>query len=242
MTMSMNHLRRLALATLLTTLLSACATGPRTAESDAGVRNVTVVTLLEEKAPISRVGLTVFNNEVVEVDQGGELNRLSRRLVEQHLRDKRPDWVIKDAGVDSTMLAKKNREGGVSWTSFTGNISDDLRRVAKATGADLVFVVLDTTMENSPGRGVGLTLRTVSLSSVSNALVHAHVLLTLVDKDGKELTNRSGGNSLVPAAELGIKYDVRASLKDPLVQRRVSDALKKQLSASLDLAASSMGY
>ncbi len=238
----LGFLSRIASTAACVTLLAACAATPRTVESDAAVRSVAVVSLLDEKAPIARIGLTVFNNETATLDQQGELNRLANQIVKKHLRDKRPNWVIKDSTITSQALLNKEKAGGIAWNSFTGNISNDLREIAQATGADLIFVVMDTNQENAPGRGVGIWFRALGSSSASKALVHAHVLLALVDKDGKELTRRGGASPVeVPASELGLTYDL-SSLKDPEVSRRVSETLKKQLSASLELATTRMGY
>jgi hypothetical protein len=223
----------------LSTLLSACASAPRSIESDKGVKKVAVVSMLQENAPIVHVGLTVFNNDRTTVDQRGELNRLATQVVEQRLHAARPEWTIVPVQSNET-LAKKSASG-TPWFSFTGNVKEDLQRIAHDTDADLVFAVVDTTQENSPGRGVGIWMRALSKDSPGTALVHAHVLLVLVDKNGTEITNRGGSNASVPATELGLNYDL-SSLKDPQVHQRVSDAMRKQLETALTAAAKHMGY
>lgn len=84
----------------------------------------------------------------------------------------------------------------------------------------------------------------ISKESLGNALVHAHVLLTLlvlVDKNGTEITVRSGSDGNVAVSELGLNYDV-SNIKDPQVQERVSAAMRKQLGIALSEAATRMGY
>jgi len=171
--------------------------------------------------------------------QHGELNRLATEVVEQRLRAARPEWTVVPVQSNET-LAKKSASG-TPWFSFTGNVKEDLQRIAHDTDADLVFAVVDTTQENSPGRGVGIWMRALSKDSSGTALVHAHVLLVLVDKNGTEITNRGGSNASVKASELGLNYDL-SSLKDPQVQQRVSEAMRKQLETSLTAAAKHMGY
>jgi hypothetical protein len=220
-------------------LLSACASGPRSAALDKDVKKVVIVSMLEENAPVIHVGLTVFNNDRTTVPQHGELNRLASSVVEQRLHAARPEWMIVAMKPDEA-LAKKNN-GSVSWSGFTGNVKGDLQRIARDNDADFIFAVVDTTRENSSGRGVGIWLRAIRKESLGSALVHAHVLLVLVDKSGNEVTNRSGSDGSVPASDLGLNYDL-SSLKDSQVEARVSVAMRTQLSKALSEAAQSMGY
>jgi len=220
-------------------LLSACASAPRSFDSDKGVKKVAIVSMLEENAPVVHIGFTVFNNDRAVVNQQGELNRTAISVVEQQLHSARPDWTLVPVPADQA-LAKKNNSS-ISWTAFTGNVKEDLQRIARDTGADLVFAVVDTTRENSNGRGVGIWIRALSKESLGNALVHAHVLLVLVDKNGTEITVRSGSDGNVPVSELGLNYDI-SNFKDPQVQERVSAAMRKQLGIALSEAAARMGY
>jgi hypothetical protein len=220
-------------------LLSACASTQRSPEIDKNVKRVAIVSMLEENAPVAHIGLTVFNNDRAFVAQYGELNRIAISVIEQHLHVERPEWTILPIKPDDALTKKNN--GSVSWSGFTGNVKEDLQRIARDNDADLVFAVVDTRRENSNGRGVGVWLRATSKDSLGNALVHAHVLLVLVDKNGNEITNRSGADGNVPASELGLNYDL-SSLKDPQVQERVSTAMRAQLRQALSTAVKYMGY
>ena len=237
----LSRVRALFPALIAACLLAGCASPPRTAADDQAVHKVAVLSLLDEQTPVSRVGLTVFNNQRLTIDQHGALNAFADEVLEKRLRAARPNWTVVQARADARALEEKNR--GTPWTSFTGRISDDLRRIAQESGADLMFVVIDTTMENSPGRGVGVSMRTMSLNSVDKALLHTHALLVLVDRDGKELTNRgiAGGDKTVDAKDLGLSYDL-STLQQPEVQKRVADALRQQLAQGLEQAAQHMGY
>jgi len=220
-------------------LLSACASPPRSAESDKGIKKVAVVSMLEEQTPVVHVGLTVFNNDLATVNQDGQLNRLATSIIEQRLRAARPEWNVVPVPPDAAL--SKKIASGVSWSSFTGKVKEDLQRIAQETGADFVFAVIDTTWENSPGRGVGIRMRALSKDSSGSALVHAHVLLVLLDKNGTEITARGGTEMTMPASELGLNYDL-SSLHDPQVQQRVGAAMRKQLEDALTQAAAGMGY
>lgn len=229
----------LAASIALAALLTGCASAPRTLETDKGVKRVAIVSMLQENAPVVHIGLTVFNNDRTTVDQRGELNRVATSVIEQRLHAARPDWKIVPVPLDPALVKKSN--GAIPWTSFTGSVKEDLQRIARDADADLVFAVVDTTRENSTGRGVGISTRSLTRDSAGMALVHAHVLLVLAGRDGIEITNRSGADVTVPGTELGLNYDL-SSLKDPQVQERVSAALRKQLEVALNGAAAHMGY
>jgi hypothetical protein len=240
MNVYMRSVFSLALASIaLAVLLCGCASAPRSIESDKNVKKVAIVSMLQENAPVVHVGFTVFNNDRTTVDQRGELNRLATEVIGERLRNARPQWAVVPVQPNQE-LAKKSASG-TPWITFTGNVKEDLQRIARDADADLVFAVIDTTRENSPGRGVGIWMRAVSKDSLGNALVHAHVLLVLVDRNGTEITNRSGSDANVPASELGLNYDL-SSLEDPQVQQRVSAAMRKQLGTALTEAARNMGY
>jgi len=240
----LNPLSRLAMllpALIVAGLLGACASAPRTAADDQSEHKVAVLSLLEEQTPVARIGLTAFNNQRATIDQRGTLNAFADKVLEKRLRAARPNWTVVRARVDAKALADKN--AGPAWTSFTGRISDDLRQIARDTGADLMFVVIDTTLENSPGRSVGVWMRTLSSSSVGKAQLHTHALLVLVDRDGKELARYStaNGDKTVDTKDLGLSYDL-STLQQPEVRDRVSAALRQQLALGLDQAARGMGY
>jgi hypothetical protein len=237
----LTRLRTLFPALIVVCLVAGCASAPRTSADDQTVHKVAVLSLLDEQTPVSRVGLTVFNNARESIDQRGTLNAFANEVLEKRLHAARPNWTVVQADADAKGLAKKNE--GPAWTSFTGRISGDLQQIAQHSGADLMFVAIDTTLENSLGRGVGVWMRTISLSSVTNAHLHTHVLLVLVDRDGKELARYSAadGDKTVDAKSLGLSYDL-STLQQPNVKERVSEALHQQLAQGLTQAARGMGY
>lgn len=224
---------------VLATLLSACAAPPRSAENDKGVKKVAVVSMLNERAPVVHVGMTVFNNDRTILDQKGELNLFAINVLEQRLHAARPVWEVVAVPPDEALAKKSN--SGTPWVSFTASVKEDLVRIAREADADFVFAVVDVTRENSPGRGVGVWMRAISKSSVGSALVHAHVMLVLVDRNGTEIMRSTGSDGTVSASELGLNYDL-STLQDAKVQAQVSAAMRKQLGIALTEAAGHIGY
>jgi hypothetical protein len=224
----------------LASVLTGCAmTQPRTVEEDRDIKKVAIVSLLEEKTPVSHFGLTVFNNDHKVVDQKGELNRTALRVVEQRLQAARPQWSIVAIPSDAALAAKLN--DSIPWVSFTNRIKPELQAIARDTGADLVFVMLDTTSDTTHTRGMGIRTRTMNKDNVGTAMVHARIMLALLDKNGEEIRRAGGPDGTVPAAEIGLNYDL-SSLQDPAVEQRAAAAIRRQLETTLIQAATSMGY
>lgn len=223
-------------------LLAGCASTQRTQQTDENIKTVAVVSLLQENAPMVRLGLTVFNNDATTLPQGGALNRIALGTIETRLRAARPAWVIKDSGADPVALGDKLRKGGMSFGGgFTSNVKEDLVAITRKTGADALFVIVDTTSENAPGRGVGMVLR--ALPGLSpRAILHSRVLLILVDKNGNEVTNRNASIEVSkPASELALTGDLD-SLDRADNRAKISQLLQQQLPVGLNAAAGYLGY
>ena len=238
-------LLRALLCALVATLLCGCAAPAiRTPEIDKSVKSVAVISLLDEQTRVERIGLTAFNNKAVVIDQTGTLNGLAIDTIEATLRASRPTWVLKDARSEVGAMLAAKKAGGTSWSSQVSAFQKELAELGKKLDVDLMFVVVDFNLENSPGRGVGVRLRTMSLSSVSEATVHSVCLLVLVDRNGKEIMNRWGGPATyakIPAASLGLDYDLSA-IDSPETKEKLKALMRERLKASLSSSSGAMGY
>lgn len=234
--------RPLALLAALT--LSGCAAtspdaGP--AEPVAAYKSVAIVSMLNENTEVQDNGLTVFNNKTETIDHQGALNRIATEVAEQHLRARRPDLALRSTTADAQALARKNTRT-MPFAKVTANVSDDLRAIAKASDADLLFVILDIARSNRPGRGVGVVLQHVPLQG-KKAYVHAHLQLVLIDRNGKEISNSSGGGGgkIVSPSDLGLRKGLDA-MSDTAVREKVTRAMQKNLKEIVEQAATSLVY
>ncbi len=235
--------RRLVFLPLLVLIgLGGCAgAARRTLDTDAVMKSVAVVSLLQEDVPVQKIGLTVFNNDQRTVPMKGELNKVATAVVESRLKLARPTWVVKPSNADGAKLSQKFGSAGISWSSHTGTIKSDLAALASAAGVDALFVVIDTALENERGKGVGIVLRALPGMEPS-ALVHANVLVVLVDREGNEITNRIGsGSTSTKASELGLTVDL-SSVGQPEVQKALQAQWRAKLSANTAVAMERMGY
>jgi hypothetical protein len=216
----------------------------RTPEIDRSVKAVAVVSLLDEQTRVDRIGLTAFNNKSLVVDQTGALNAFAIDTVETTLRRARPGWQLKDARAEIPAMLQAKKAGGVSWNTPVSAIQKDLAALASKLDVDMMFVVIDHALENSPGRGVGIRLRTMSLTSLKDANVHAVCLLVLVDRNGNQITNQWGGPATyasLPADSLGIDYDM-TGLSGPDMQQKLKSLMRERLKATLESSAAGIGY
>lgn len=228
--------RRLSHAFMLVAAfgLAGCAAPvPRSADGDSQYKSVAIVSILQEQSKVTRMGATVFNNKTVMVDHGGALNRIAGEIVERHVRASRPQWAMRTATIDVAALASK-QANGVPLTTFTGNIRDDLRRIAQESDADMMFVIIDRHAENRAGRGVGVVVQNVTHKGMQ-AYVHGHVMVVLVDRTGKELDRRGGSvGRFVAPAEVGLDSD--ATLEP------ATKAMRTELADGIEGAVTAMGY
>ncbi len=222
--------------------LGGCAgTARRTVDTDAVMKSVAVVSLLREDVPVQKIGLTVFNNDDRTVPMGGELNKVATTVIESRLKLVRPTWVVKPSNADGAKLSQRFGSAGSSWSSHTGTIKSDLAALASSAGVDALFVVIDTTLENERGKGVGIVLRALP-GMEPIALVHANVLVVLVDRDGNEITNRIGsGSTSMKASDLGLTADL-SSVGQPEVQKALQMQWRTKLRANTAMAMERMGY
>jgi hypothetical protein len=242
--MKMNLHRLFKFILVLVAVVTAGCAAPvvRTPAEDQKISSVAVISLLNEKTTVDRIGLTVFNNKSVLVDQTGKLNLFAIDTIEGALRTARPSWQIKDARGEVPTLAQRMNAAGTSWLSPVSAMEKDLAALAAQLDVDALFVVLDSSMENSRGRGVGAFARTMSLTSVRDVTVHAVNTLVLVDRAGKMITLRGAPPyQVIPAAELGIDYDM-AMLSTTAGQDRFRSLMQERLRAALLASAKSMGY
>ena len=195
--------------------------------------------MLNESTEVQDIGLTVFNNKTDTIDHQGALNRIATEVVQQRLHASHPDLALRSTTADAQALARKSTRA-MPFVQVTANVSDDLRAIAKASDADLLFVILDSARSNRPGRGVGVVLQHVPLQG-KKAYIHAHVLLVLVDRNGKEIGYRMGDGKIVSPSDLGLRKGLDA-MSDPAVREKVTRAMQKMLKESVDQASTSLGY
>ena len=226
-------LRTVTLIAAAGLLLAGCAAASRTAQEDAGVHAVAVVSLLNEAAPVRRLGFTVFGNDQSSIDQGGKLQRIVSDTVTRRLKTARPQWTVKTGELDAASLRRRSADANAA----------ALADLARRLEVDQLFVLEEGMGENLPGQGVGLTFRTMGNTAGPN-MVHAYVKLVVLDRSGKTLLVRGATRNnpqMTPPAELGVRPDL-GNLNDPAVRDRVSQALQRRLEAAVEEAMTRAGY
>ncbi|MCS0589146.1 hypothetical protein ACFQ09_02850 [Massilia norwichensis] len=225
-------LRTLLAAGTAALLLAACA-APRSAQEDAAVRSVAVVSLLDESGPVRRLGFTVFANARDGIPQNGKLKQVAVETVRQRLAGTRPQWALKAGALDLPAGAKQTASANTA----------ALAALAARLDVDQIFVLEDGMGQNLPGQGVGLTFRTFG-DKAGPMMVHAYIGLIVVDRNGKELVRRGATRDnphMTPETELGLRPDL-SNLGDPKVRDTVSQALQRRLKGAIEEAMERAGY
>jgi hypothetical protein len=240
----MRNMKRLAAALATTAVLglAGCA-APPSMESDAAIHKVAILTVLDESGQVNKIGLTVFQNDVLAIPQEGNVSRTAVEAITQRLHQSRPDWQMVPAGVDLVALGEKYKGGISSFGDTEGKLRPELNDILKRLDADAVFLVTDFNVTNGTaiGPGVGVTLR--KLPGIdAHVIVHAHVVIELLDKSGAVLHRWGGGETgLLKASDFGVTGDI-ASTNTPDARVKLSEAMRAELRRDVDNALQHMGY
>lgn len=235
----MHHTRQILLAAVVVVsgLLGGCGAQPRTPEQEAAIHRVAIVSMLEEDVPIVRIGLTVFNNAATQVVPDRSINESATSTVAERLKRTRPQWVIVDAKYDARALVNKLRSPkGFIHGYDADKVSADLTEIARVAGADALLVVVPEGYERVPVVGVGVAMRTLSMSSVGNADIYSAITIRMLDRTGKQIDAAGTMHETqvsLPAASLGLSYDLTA-VNTPEAKAKISTALLNQLRRGVD--------
>jgi hypothetical protein len=228
---------------LIALLVTGCAnpgTKIPTPINDSEIRSVAVVSLIDERTKFLRTIPLGKSKEAV-VDQSGVLNPLAVNVVTERLRAARPSWEFKNSDAEHEKLLQAKKAGGISFMNLVSAFTPALAETAKRLEVDALFVIVEDSLDNFTGYGVGGTWHVMGKREPS---IHALVQLVLVGKDGRQIAQRWGGDRAyfyAPAADLGVDPDLE-SFSNPLVVERFKRATRLLLRDGLVQAVNRMGY
>lgn len=229
----------LSASAILMGALTGCSTPQRTPSSDAGIKTVAIVTVLQDDVPLRRIGMTIFNNEYTTLPMQGELNPFVLQVATDLLKKKRPDWQIKPAGVDPAPLSAHIRKVWNSWGSKDEPLADRWPAVAQAAEVDALLVIEEVLHEQ--GSGVSVDIR--ALPGLEPRLsVGVALGVRLVDRRGEVLAKRGTSNPLpIAAKDLAISDRVASALQ-PETAAALRRHVKAQVQSSLTEGLERLGY
>lgn len=209
---------------LIAVFLSGCAAKKLSEVDEKRIRNVGVVSLISEDASFQKIGLTVFNNEKTVIEMKGQLAATITSTVKLRLSQSRPQWSVKDIGSEQSAIFEKYRVSGGGVPSQQEKIKKDLAQMAKDSGLDAIVVVFPMSYEHAMhGKGVGVILRTMSLSSITRGYALAAIGLTLVDQQGETMVYEDIGadkaSKAIDVDGYGMKYSLDASMTPEITDR-----------------------
>lgn len=206
-------------------LLSGCAATRLTDETEKQIKNIAVVSLVPEKANYEKIGLTVFNNERSEIDMGDQINSTIESVATKRLAVARPAWKVVPVSYDRATLITRLNGSSMVMAYNEERIEKELAEIIRANRLDALIVVSAFRPENSHGNGVGVLLRTLNVSSIQNAYVHANVSLKVIDTNGKIIARSPGQSTsrLINPAAYGIGYSMSGNSSPELIARLRAD-------------------
>lgn len=229
------------LLTLLFVLsITGCASTRITPEDEKRIRTVAIITLVPEAARIEKIGLTVFNNERAEIDMGGSITSTIISVAKKRLSVARPQWTVKEIAYDRPRLIERINKPGMVMAYHEERIEKELAELASANHLDALLVINAQRYETIPGQGVGVWLRTMSLSSIQTALVHSNVDLKVVGPQGTVIARGRGlpeTPKRIDPSVLGLSYEMKDNLRPELVKRlrfEIVEHLQKSINTRFD--------
>ncbi|MFC7286593.1 hypothetical protein ACFQPC_00960 [Herminiimonas glaciei] len=230
---------------LIAIFVSGCAAKKLSETDEQRIRNVGVVSIIPEDATFQKIGLTVFNNEKTVIDMNGQLTATITSTVNSRLAQSRPQWKVKDIGFEQSALLEKYKTSDGKIPSDPGKIKKDLAQLAKNNGLDAIIVFFPMSYEHAiPGKGVGVILRTMSLSSIGRGYAHAAIGMTFVDQQGETMVyEHIGAEKFSKAIDVdgyGMKYSLEANMTPEMTDRLKAD-MKNLLQQNITTTLISIG-
>jgi hypothetical protein len=227
---------------LVALFLTGCAAPRLSGEADKKIRTVAIISFVPETARFEKIGLTVFNNEREEIAMGDQVTSTIRSVITRRLAVARPAWTVKVVSFDQTALTKRLHGSSMVMAYNEERIEKDLAQLAGDHQLDALLVVSAYKPENSHGDGVGVLLRTFSVSSIGNAYAHANVSLKIIDATGKIVAVSRGAPTArrIDPGTYGIQYKLSDNLHPQLLEKLRLDILEN-LTTTLNLKLDQLG-
>ena len=233
---------------LLSLLLYGCAAYPsKITEKEGKIKEVAVISLVQNSVPVSRIGLTVFNNASTSFVPSTNLNELISQKIETHLRSSRPNWRIRTAIPSTELLGRLDaleKKGGNA-EEYRALIRDTAQSLSK-NGADAVFIAMSSPRQYQPFRNAaGVFLRTSNTSQLQDAWIFGTVSIAITFEDGELAASSSAPDGYiftkVSADKIGLTYKIEDGLM-PTQKASIEDEIDKQFSINIARTLSQMGY
>jgi hypothetical protein len=234
-----DDMKSIASLVIVCVSLVSCSSIPgKIDENTKETRNVAIVGLVENSIPVSRIGLTVFNNATVAIRPREDLNNFIAEEISLQLKSLRPNWNVYVVQPSQDLLDRLSRldakhAGGDEYQL----VIHDAAVPALGAGADLVLVALPAAPQYSPFRNSsGVLLRTLSLSKVDSARVFGAVSISATSKSGKISASNSAPDGFYfidfPASDLKLSYELNSVSSGP-TPALVEAAVHKQISRNI---------
>lgn len=189
---------RHVLVLFLTLLLSGCVRGEGiTTDRRDSIRNVAVVTILEDRLEAISPSILRFLNEdfVIETPEW-EVDAKATAILVDRLRQYRPDLNVVVPEIDRPSLTAIHHVAALSHHADPDRIKDKLTAIGRSTGADAILVVARDRAKkpyfaNMPNEGLGILVNMQSGERLYGTF-YAELCMFLIDaRSGETLARLS---------------------------------------------------
>lgn len=224
-------------------LLSGCAAKQLSVEEKNKINNVGVINLVSEKAQLTKIGLTAFNNENSSIDMNGKVNSLIVPLVASKVAKSNPSWRIKEVNFDQSALITKLSNGGIVMAYGEERIQKELAEIASDNNLDAIYLVTGQSYSKPLPGGIGVWMSTINFSSIQSAIIYSNVDIKVIDKTGKVISTGIGKTedpiAINPTA-LGLKYELKDNNSPELVTK-LSNGILEHLKKAINKRSEQLG-
>jgi hypothetical protein len=183
-------LRLIAVLVVVLTL-TACSAPILKKEQAEGLKTIGVVSLLPEQIVYHKVGITVFNNELITKPIGKLFNASAQSSAVTEIV-KFSGRTAKVLDVDTGTLAKRYRSGALVMSRDVERIKSDLVDLAKKNNLDAIVVTAERHDSENGVDGVKI-LFAASMSDVRAVSVRAGMTISILDANGSVIGSASPG-------------------------------------------------
>jgi hypothetical protein len=169
--------------------LFGCSTAPIYLEpaQKSQIKRVGVISLLPSSMPVSKIGITVFNNETKMLPVENRFNEAARKGTEDALRNSGKEVI--QVEVDAQAMAKKIRSAAIIFNSRAEMIEAELLEIIKKNKLDAVALVLEDFDYENGINGIWLHLR-AGMGDIRHVAAKPDFSTLLVGPDTKILLSR----------------------------------------------------
>lgn len=181
-----------------------------------------IVSLVPESARLTKIGLTVFNNDSASFDLGGRVDKNVQSIARGRIAKAKTQWTVREISYDGAALLGKLRSFGVPKAMAAERIQEDLTDLIASNHLDAILLIIPESADSFGIEGLGIWMRPGLISGIRFLFAHARIALEIIGPDGKALALASSSKASLKeldAVALGVGPNLQDDIKPELIDR-----------------------